>query len=62
MKTRRYLGKPVERRCVDCAYCKRHLLQSGRWYCQHPDVHVGVPVPHDLPCFVRRGSKKEAEA
>ena len=57
----RYLGKPVVRSCVDCLYCRRHLLYAGKWYCQHPGVHEGVPVPHDLRCFVRRGSKQEAE-
>lgn len=53
------LCKPQEKRCMDCAYCSRGKYLSGKWYCNHPDVHVGVPVDHDLPCFVRRGSMKE---
>lgn len=58
---RRALCKPLEKRCVDCAYCSRSKYLAGKWYCNHPDVHVGVPVEHDLPCFVRRGSREAAE-
>lgn len=55
----RHLGKPYEeKRCVDCAYCAKHLLYSGKWPCMNPDVHVGQPVPYDKPCFVKRGSKE----
>lgn len=57
--TTRYLGKPYEeRRCVDCAYCAKHLFYSGKWPCMNPDNYPGRPVPHDLPCFVRLGSKE----
>lgn len=56
---RQQLSKPYPRpSCVDCAYCSRGKYQSGKWYCNNPEVHVGVPVNSDLPCFVRRGSKE----
>lgn len=59
---KRNLQKPIEtRRCVDCTYCDRRAYHSGKWPCRNPEVHVGVPVPHDLPCFVRRGSKEAAQ-
>ena len=57
----KFLGKPQEKRCTDCAYCNRSQFHSGKWYCNHPDVHVGVPVDHDKPCFVRRGSVESAK-
>ena len=54
-----YMGKPaVVRRCTDCTYCDRRRFYSGKWSCNNPANPVGVPVPHDLPCFVKRGSKE----
>ena len=56
---KKYMSKPVEPpRCMDCAYCNRGAYMSGKWPCRNPDVHVGVPVDHSKPCFVRRGSKE----
>ena len=55
---RKYMGKPVEKRCPDCAYCDRRAYHSGKWPCRNPANPVGVAVDHDLPCFVRRGSKE----
>lgn len=55
---KKYMGKPVEKRCIDCAYCNRRAYLSGKWPCRNPENHPGVPVPYDLPCFVRRGSKE----
>ena len=58
----RYMGKPIEeKRCVDCAYCIKRYFYSGKWPCMNPEVHVGQPVPHDKPCFVKRGSKEASE-
>lgn len=54
----RYMGKPTEKNCADCAYCIKRYFYSGKWPCANPDVHVGQPVPYDKPCFVRRGSKE----
>lgn len=56
---KKYLAKPIEKQCVDCAYCDRAKFCAGKWFCNNPDVHVGVPVDHDLPCFLRRGSKQK---
>lgn len=56
---KKYLAKPIEKQCVDCVYCDRAKFRAGKWFCNNPDVHVGVPVDHDLPCFLRRGSKQK---
>ena len=62
-RRRPFLGKPFDRpSCDDCAYCRRHLYHSGKWHCMNPAVKPGRPVPWDLPCFVRRGSKEAARS
>lgn len=48
------------RRCVDCDYCCRAQYYAGLWYCNNPKNRPGVPVPHSLPCFVRRGELGKA--
>ncbi len=43
--------------CINCKFCNSRAYYCGKWYCSNPDVHVGVAVPHDLPCFSPRRNK-----
>lgn len=48
--------KKSEVSCENCTYCNLTAFHRGQWYCNNPDVHVGVSVDIEK-CFQRRTSK-----
>ncbi len=46
-----------EKSCTNCKFCNLRAYHCGKWYCGNPDVHIGVAVPLDLPCFSPRRNK-----
>lgn len=52
--------KKNEVSCENCTYCNLNSFHSGKWYCNNPDVHVGVSVDIEK-CFQRRTPKRKTD-
>lgn len=49
--------KKNEASCENCTYCNLNSFHKGQWYCNNPDIHVGVSVDIEK-CFQRRTTSK----
>lgn len=50
--------KKNEVSCENCAYCNLSAFHIGKWYCNNPNVHVGVSADIDK-CFQRKTLKRK---
>ena len=44
----------VERECKNCWFCNLNAFHRGKWYCNNPNVHIGVAIDASRPCFKSR--------